>query len=333
MSEEEKKKATPTADSPSSGPDISKSMRSESILAFVACILLVLAALSSVSSQLNLSPVYGSIPAARYHYRGITITALLALGSGPYVQKWLPFGARPWIPVVAFWIPVIQCVLFSYSGQLGPLGGPIATESLTYFPLLFLAMSAAITTFESFDMSELSSAIADTIPAVLSYIVFSAGKQSFDAFLPPLIGRSALLTRSGLQTALACAFTVLAPSKLILLAIPAIIHSAWMNPHGVSNQATALLNSTLQQHHYTLIERKESLTGYVSVLESHENQFLVLRCDHSLLGGDWLVTEKSRKRGQRKRETVYSVFTMLESVRLVEGAESRNDADSSALFM
>ncbi|KAF2104463.1 S-adenosyl-L-methionine-dependent methyltransferase [Rhizodiscina lignyota] len=301
--------------------------------AIIAGVLLLLASLSSSVSQLNLSPVYGAIPASRWHQQGITATALIALTAKRYLQK-LPFGgAKPCIPVMAFWIPVIQCILFSYSGSFGPVYGPLVTEISTFFPLLLLTMTSAITILESMDMSGLNPTIAEMAPALMSYLVFSAGKQSVATLLPPWIGTSTFFTRSGLQMALACWYTALAPSKLILLAIPAMIHTSWFNPHLTSDSGTALVNSTLHHHQYSLLERKESLTGYISVLESHEHQYQLLRCDHSLLGGDWLVTEKTRKKGQTKRETVYSVFTMLEAVRLVERAESRPDRDSSALFI
>ena len=324
---------TPEADARSTTSQDVTPAESEPAWAIVGCLIVLLAAFSSSASQLNLSPVYGSIPSSRYHYRGITITALSALAGKTYLQKWLNRGTRVWLPVLAFWTPVIQYYSFFYSTRLGPIYGPLVTEALTYYPLLFIAMSGAMTIFENFDMSELSSTFADSIPAVLCYIVFSAGKQVVNKYLPPLIGSSYSTTRIGLQTSLACMYTVVAPSKLVLLALPAVLHTAWVNPHTASDAATIMLNSTLQHHQYSLIDRKESLTGYISVVESQENGFRLMRCDHSLLGGDWLVTEKALKKGQTRKETVYSVFTMLEAVRLVERADARPDKDSSALFM
>jgi hypothetical protein len=323
-------------DSSSSPPNEAKDQsqsQAEPIWALAALFVLFLAASSSSASQLNLSPVYGSIPASRFHQRGITATALAALLAKTYLPKWLNRGTRFWLPVLAFWIPVIQFLLFSHSSSLGPVYGPLVTELLTYYPLLFLAMVVSLSIFEGFDMSELNSTIAESLPPVICYIVFSAGKQSVDKYLPRLIGKYVFTTRIGLQTLLASMYTVIAPSKLMLLAMPAVLHTAWMNPHATSESATALLNSTLLQHRYALVDRRDSLTGYISVLQSHENQYQVLRCDHSLLGGDWLVNDITRKRGQIKRETVYPVFTMLESARLVETGRKRSDKESSALFM
>jgi len=61
--------------------------------------------------------------------------------------------------------------------------------------------------------------------------------------------------------------------------------------------------------------------------------FRVMRCDHSLLGGEWLLTPQRKLRGQTERETIYSVFTMLEAVRLVNSTSQIPDSEKSALFI
>ena len=88
------------------------------------------------------------------------------------------------------------------------------------------------------------------------------------------------------------------------------------------------LNQTLQADNWALIERTESVTGYVSVLESIEKGFRVLRCDHSLLGGQWVMIQ-----GQKASEPIYGVFVMLEAVRLIETKEKPADKDAQALVM
>lgn len=59
-----------------------------------------------------------------------------------------------------------------------------------------------------------------------------------------------------------------------------------------------------------------------------------MRCDHSLLGGEWTKTPANYN--PRLRDPIYAVFAMLEAVRLVEpddGSRARADKDSSALVM
>lgn len=315
-----------------SQPDL-KASRTESKWAITAAAALILAAASSSISQLCLSPVYGAIPASRYHQTGITATALLALFTKPYLHKYLPCRPLLLLPIIAAWIPLIQYLIFPYSGQLGLPLGPAVTEAVTYFPLMFFAMAEAASIFETFEMAEVSPAISEMLPVALSFIIFSAGKTGFDKLVQPFVGFSPSFARGRLQMGVTFGFSALAPSKLLLLALPAVLHTIWLNPHWMSEHSTAILNTALKQHDYELLERRESVTGYVSVLNSVENEFRVLRCDHSLLGGDWLVTEKSKKRGQKVKETVYSIFTMMEAARLVEGENERVDKDSSALFM
>jgi hypothetical protein len=66
----------------------------------------------------------------------------------------------------------------------------------------------------------------------------------------------------------------------------------------------------------------------VSVVVSVERGFRVMRCDHSLLGGEWVVIQ-----GKKAAEPIYGVFVMLEAVRLVENMVPVADADAKALVM
>ncbi|KAI4716225.1 spermine/spermidine synthase [Aureobasidium sp. EXF-10727] len=85
---------------------------------------------------------------------------------------------------------------------------------------------------------------------------------------------------------------------------------------------------------WNILERAESNTGYISVLENLDAGYRVLRCDHSLLGGEWLVTDERRRQGITTSEPIYSVFEILEAVRLVETAHSSvPDEEKSALVV
>jgi hypothetical protein len=64
------------------------------------------------------------------------------------------------------------------------------------------------------------------------------------------------------------------------------------------------------------------------VVESLDKGLRAMRCDHSLLGGEW-----SRKEGQLATEPIYGVFVMLEAVRLVEREQAVADKDAQALVM
>lgn len=298
-----------------------------------ASLMIVLAAAASAVSQLSLSPVYGSIPASLLHRRAVNITIVLAFVIGSASGTHSRVSYERYLPVVASWSQPIQYLLSKRSSRMGPTYGPLITEALTCLPLLFIATHAVKTYTPALGPGNSKFIVAESAYAIISYVTFASVEGSLDALLPRFMGTSDFFTRSGLQLAVALASSVLSPSSLLFLMIPAILHTVLLNPHHPAARTTALLNSTLQSHEYTLLERKESLTGYISVLESAESQFRVLRCDHSLLGGDWLVTPTRRAQGQTVREPIYQVFTMLEAVRLVETGDSPADSEKSALVM
>ncbi|KAK7192382.1 hypothetical protein DPSP01_004967 [Paraphaeosphaeria sporulosa] len=303
-----------------------------------AAALLLIAGMASPVSQLNLSPVYGSIPSSLHHQRSMTFTAIAALIARNSLKKYLPDSLSEYIAVIAYWTPVIQFLLFPYSSQLGIEYGPLIVECATYFPLLFLSVYAAFDLLDCIDLSTLN--LPNTAKQILlpmaSYFTVSTTAKVAGATLPSWIGTHLYFTRIGFQMLLASASAFLTPSRIILAAFPAILHTLYANPHFPSDTALSRANTTLAtSHNFTLLARHESNTGYVSVLESHtDTAFRLLRCDHSLLGGEWLVTPDAYAKGQRQRETIFSVFVLLEAVRLVETPSSAvADSEKSALVI
>jgi hypothetical protein len=290
-----------------------------------AVALILIAGIASPVSQLNLSPVFGSIPASLHHQQAMTLTALGGLGIRRLLKGYVSVDVSAWVTVLAYWTPLIQCYLFSQSTELGIDYGPLIVESFTYLPLLFLSMYAVSDLLDTVDFSrwDLPSALGDAILPMTSYIGVSFVSRFFGALLPAFIGQHVYLTRIGFQMLLASASAFITPSKLLFLAFPAILHTLWINPHNPSDHAFQLANATLvATQNYTILARQESLTGYVSVVENYaDNAFRLMRCDHSLLGGEWLVTPDSYKKGQRQKESIFAVFVLLEAVRLVEDPE------------
>jgi spermidine synthase len=304
-----------------------------------AAALLLLAGVASPVSQLNLSPVYGSIPASLHHQRTMTVTAVGALITRRGLKSYVSTNVADYIAVIAYWTPVIQFLLFPHSGKLGIEYGPLIIESLTYFPLLFLCMYGAADLLDAIDLSQfnLPSALSEAALPTAAYFTISSVAKTSSALLPDFIGTSLYFTRIGFQMLIASASAFLSPSKVIFLAFPAILHTLWANPHHVSDHGFQLANSTLYaSENYTILARQESVTGYISVLENTaDNAFRLLRCDHSLLGGEWLVTPEAYRKGQRQRESIFAVFVLLEAVRLVKPIDSSiptlDDSQKSAL--
>jgi hypothetical protein len=306
-----------------------------------ALALLLVAGIASPVSQLNLSPVYGSIPASLHHQRAMTITAVTALIVRRGLKKYVSVDLAEYIGLIAYWTPVIQFFLFPYSGKLGIEYGPLIIESVTYFPLLFLSMYAAVDLLDTIDLSHfnLPPSLGEALMPTASYFTVSTVAKISSATIPNFIGTSVHFTRLGLQMLLASFSAFLSPSKILFFTAPAIIHTLWANPHHAGQAGFPMANSTLfATQNYTLLARHESITGYVSVLENTaDNAFRLLRCDHSLLGGEWLVTPEAYSKGQRQRESIFAVFVLLEAVRLVEpinpSTPTLDDSQKSALVI
>lgn len=308
-----------------------------------AAALLLVAGIASPVSQLNLSPVYGSIPSALHHQRSMTFTVIAALVARNSLRKVLPSSLSEYIAVVAYWTPVIQFFLFQYSSQLGIEYGPSVAEFATYFPLLFLTIYSAFDLLDHIDLARfnLPEPFKQIMLPMVSYTAVSTTSKIAGSIIPSFIGNHIYFTRIGLQMLLASISAFLTPSRIILLAFPAILHTLWANPHYPSESALVKANTTLSStQNFTILARQESNTGYVSVLENQADiAFRILRCDHSLLGGEWLVTPEAYARGQRQRETIFSVFVLLEAVRLVEnagnggGGVTKPDTEKSALVV
>ncbi|GAM89823.1 hypothetical protein ANO11243_078620 [Dothideomycetidae sp. 11243] len=303
--------------------------------AIISPILLYIAtgALHGALSQLMLSPVYGSIVSSEYHDK-VTLTACL-LGSvfsmfsssmdAPLLRL------RVWISVLPFYFPVVSAFLFPYSQDLGSNWGPLTTEVLTLGPFHF-TFSAYIGALLSADYRVFKNQriLHFAVVFAISQIIMRLEPFLLES-LPNLALQSTYLTR--LWLSLAVSTTGLTQTSVLgaLAAIPAISHTLQRNPHLEWRPIRAL--PALEQAGYSLIDRKESITGYISVLENNELSYRVLRCDHSLLGGEWLLTDSAISRGITGTEPVYAVFEMLEAVRLVDSAKKPRDKDSTALVI
>lgn len=314
------------SDGPSStaGQQLAACLRAAAILALLG--------IYSNVSQLTLSPVYGSIPASVHHAHVLIAgcfvgwAANLALRHAP-----LPLTTAQLLAVVAAYVPALQFVLFPLSGRLGASLGPLVTEGLTLFPLAMLSAACVADQLEGVRVSpRLPSFVADAAPGIGSWALFKFAEGLAGRFLGRHVGEVLALTRVAMETLLGVAYAVLAPSRLVvaLAVVPGLLHTAVLNTHVMTPGATVALNSTLGAEGWLLLDRKESLTGYLSVVESLEKGFRVMRCDHSLLGGQWTMLQ-----GKKVAEPIYGVFAMLEAVRLVESREKVADKDATALLV
>lgn len=290
--------------------------------------LVALIAVYANVSEMTLSPVYGSIPVSLWHNKVVLGAVFVGWSCNLHLGRLVPIKLEYLMPPVALFIPVVQFYLFKSSATLTAYQGPFITELLTVVPLAILSVSCTANYLEGADLSALPGFIRDAAPGLSSY-TFYKFVESFSAkLLGRHIGRSFFLTRVVLETVLGALYALFAPSKYLILAIPAVLHTAFFNTHVMTPMAAQSLNSTLLASNWSLLDRKESLTGYISVADNLETGYRVMRADHSLLGGEWI-----RYKGARVAEPIYAIFTMLEAVRLVETPEPIVDEDAKALVM
>ncbi|PTB64607.1 S-adenosyl-L-methionine-dependent methyltransferase [Trichoderma citrinoviride] len=291
-------------------------------------VLLTLLGVYSNASQLALSPVYGSVPAAAWHSRALMAGCFVGWAGNLALRQLLPVKTAKLLPLVALYVPVMQCFLYRFSQALGPSYGPLVTEGVTLVPLAILTASCVADNLEDVDLSSLPKGLGDAVPGIGSWGTFKLVEHVAEKLLQKHVGTVFWYTRMGLEILLAGSYAVFAPSKWLALAIPALVHTAMFNPHVATPAATALLNTTMAADHWLLLDRRESVTGYISVAENTQTKMRVMRADHSLLGGDWVEW-----RGNQVTEPIYAVFVNLEAIRLVERERPVADSKAKALVI
>ena len=300
--------------------------------------------MSAEISKLSLTPVYGSIPpiASLNWLRGgferdqryVAIVILVSSARMFFSKHTLGFSKH--FAILGFFTPSIQMGLYSLSGKFGPLWGPRITyvsTSVFLLPLSLLHLVILITEAFSLTLSAKGTASYSTkafcgtafgTGLLTSTLYYSLVRVSsfLEAMLPTLImwnyGTHVIFSRVGFQSMTALMFAVLGASlersKLVFTAVLPLIHLVFLSPHFPLSYNTHLLNSTIQVEGFSLVARQESLTGYISVLDNVNEGYRVMRCDHSLLGGEYL----RKPRGSRYKEPVYTIFLTLEAVRLLQ---------------
>lgn len=297
------------------------------VYAKAASLLTIIGVYANVS-QLAMSPVYGGIPTTVYHSKVLMAAAFSGWAGNLAFRRFSPIKTHFLLPIIAAYTPLAQFYLFKLSATLTAQWGPLVTELLTLFPLVAVTLACVADVLEDADLSFLPKWASDAAPGFGSYGVYKFAELFSADQLGTHIGKSFLLTRMGLELLLAGSYTIMAPSKYLALAVPALLHAAFLNTHVMTPTASVALNATLSTQQWALIDRRESLTGYMSVLESFEHGYKVMRCDHSLLGGEWTQFAKPIL-----AEPIYAIFTMLEAVRLVKVENKVPDNQAKALNM
>lgn len=298
-------------------------------------LLLSLIAIFSRVSQLTLSPTYGSIPSAKWHSKLVIAACFVGWSSNLALNRALPFKPEKLLPILAVYVPVIQYFLGEQSEKLTASWGPLITELVTLFPMVAISAGCVATYLDGVDLGFLPKWLGEALPGLGSYGFFKGSQKVLGGLVDSYIGKTAWNTRIGMEATLAGGYSAFAPSKLLLwTALPGVLHTALFNTHAPSPNALERLNNGLGKVGYVVLDREESITGYVSVIDSPKEGYRLMRCDHSLLGGEWTkFIGQPQFRGNQVAEPIYGVFAMLEAVRLVETEKRIKDQDAKALVM
>ena len=324
--------------------DFSATAPSNSQLVGRILVVLILAANSAYLVQLSLSPIYGSISSTQAKswmislpgsigvpmpIPGALIIPLVIICS-TYLSKDLQIKVRALLPILGLSLPAVLSQTFRFSGYLGPSWGPIVTSFCIIGPLILVSWLNVIDDLVKLMLLNGCGRRNQTwyLPVIVvgSYNLLDGLQTVSGTWIPQMIaswsGLSPLFSRFGLIALLSMGYGTLLASRKILAIVGsmALLHLLLYQPHLPLPYNTRLLNSALALEGYSVIARQESLTGYVSVLDNVRDHFRVMRCDHSLLGGEW--TNKPVGHPAILNEPIYLIFVMLEAVRLVEWESS-----------
>nr|POF22220.1 polyamine aminopropyltransferase [Quercus suber] len=296
-------------------------------------LLLSLAALISPVSQSAMIPVYGSITCAVNHkeamFLSVAVGFLVYGYATPYSNARITQFAALW----ALFLPNVTKLHSRLSGFLGPVGGPITLGLMSCHSIVISSAWTAARILESFRLRDRLGRHAGTIlPALGGALLCSVMERGLAASLPQIMASFPLLNPAMLELSIASALALLSSSFWLPVAYVAIVQALLLSPYGLSLGDVSNLNASLASQNWTVLDRAWSTTGYISVLESNSLHYRVLRCDHSLLGGEWLLTNpRVEKENWKVNEPIYSVFAMLEAVRLVELSPQIPDPEAKAL--
>jgi hypothetical protein len=294
--------------------------------------LIFLAAITSRVSQLSLAPVYGSIPSSVNHQAAIGAVALIGWSSqwtfrhnnAPDLQS---------LPLWAVCAPILTCISFQFSDSLGLTWGPIVGGLLSCYSIILPMMYAAAASHEGSSGS--SGPLVHLLSGIPSLGLFMILDWAMADTVNTFVATWSFLNPFNAQliAGLYMLFALTDRRTIITATVSIATIAAIISPYGNGPFSTIALDASLAPQNWTLLSREWSNTGYLSVLENSQANYRVMRCDHSLLGGEWQLTPARRAQGWKIPESIYAAFHMLEAVRLMETEPAIQDSEAQALII
>ena len=304
---------------------------------------LQLAALSHHVFQQCQRPVYGSIPSSAVDFVVYVVylpACFICLELHGVLKSTKLHVAIENLSVLGCLIPLLQSSLYPYSGRMGPYWGPLISYATSCFPVMLLSI-LSITSFVASaiinDKTRFRTVNGRLLSGLRRYkfllqlsvpILLVALMKNATAILSKLDSISDVLSNGfGMHILLVMLWIALGRSKITCLLGGFSLICLFFSPHIPSSYNFEIANAQLLDSGYSLLARQRSSTGYISVLDNVKDGFRVMRCDHSLLGGEWI--NKPEGHPAKFNEPIYSIFVMLEAVRLVESQSSHTSSEVS----
>ena len=296
--------------------------------------LILLMPICSTAIQLPLSPSHGSIPSAEYHQITFQTCMVLyfawqMLYTGRTLVSFASQAAI--IPVLAAWIPFIQLHLSSTARYIGPAYSAALIKGVTLIPLQGLLLNLIRTSIEK------SMPKSEFILGLGALALYFGTEYLWTSYQDLVLGVFYGFIRPYLMLVVSMVLMALLPTRWLTWALVPTLHTILWNPHSILSYPTQRLDDLLKPDGFSIVARREGVTGYLSVLENVQHGYRLMRCDHSILGGNWIAGVGSWPGGEtssmevgRLAEPVYAVFVMLEAVRLVQSQDTLTVPDNQA---
>lgn len=232
---------------------------------------------------------------------------------------------------------------FSILRELGPVQAPVLTVLPVRYGMTVATLILALTNQTTIETANGGPRARRPVPQLsfmnpwellLFYYMWIIGVEYATGMLLPRLA-AVVYGRHFVGAIFSCMLTLLAPWAVWPLCVPLLLLT-FSNPHILGRSGTTQLNQVLRKEGYEIIDRQESITGYLSVIDNLKDGYRVLRCDHSLLGGEWIRYQDGHSRVLN--EPIYAIFVILEAVRLIEAEHNgdplvRTNGQQHALFM
>lgn len=201
--------------------------------------------------------------------------------------------------------------------------------------LVIISVVCVVIYFEGVDLFDfLLSWIWDVLLGLGGYGFYKFLEQILGGLVEEYIGQLVLNIRVGMELVLVGSYVVLVLLKLLVFVLLVFLYMVLLNIYFFIGNVFVNLNKGLESVGYVVLDRKESLMGYVLVVDSLKEGYRVMRCDYFLLGGEWVkFLNQGQFKGNQVVEFIYGVFVMFEVVRLVKIFEKIKDYEVKVFVM